>query len=197
LGPDAKSAMPDLVQLLNQEGENRKGLVEYTLPVLGLDGIPPLTNRLAMLRANGQDPASVIEALGSYANSMSHFAQAKPRTPREIESAAEMIVPILVPCLNDPHPQVPGVTARILGEFRCEPDLVVPAIVELLQKNKKRPLPFGDTYLSTLRVFGPRAKAAVPVLLQLARDPDRNLAGRAAEALKFIDPQAADKAGID
>jgi len=45
-------------------------------------------------------------------------------------------------------------------------------------------------------MFGPDARIAVPALVELLNDPDLEVRGRATNALKAIDPEAAAKAGV-
>jgi HEAT repeat protein len=44
--------------------------------------------------------------------------------------------------------------------------------------------------------FGPKAKLAVPALVELLNDPNAGVRGSATDSLKAIDPEAAAKAGV-
>jgi hypothetical protein len=112
-----------------------------------------------------------------------------------------------VPCLltfvtnavvtrTDAEMQLDAITA--LGQIHADPDRVVPALIDALHS----PNHYARVHaMQALPCFGPDAKRAVPALFELYNTPDNvgpqiDLRMEAARALKLIDPEAADKAGV-
>lgn len=193
LGPEAKAAIPALTKMLNNGDEDQMGRAAYTLPAIGLEGIAPLTNRLADLKAKWRWTPVLV--LGTYADRDTWNAIGRFRAPQEIEAAGKIIVPILIPCLNDRDPLVQLCAVQVLGKFGREPEIVVPAIIEILKSKRNSNLIFEGASISALAAFGPKAKAAVPDLVESLKSPNPDISGEAASALKAIDPVAANKAG--
>jgi HEAT repeat protein len=190
LGADAKGAIPDLTRLLDDGDEDQIGRAATTLSYVGLEGIQPLTNLLANHQARGRGTAVI--ALGRYAErETDETIQRKPRAPEEIDSNSRIIVPVLIPYLKDSDPRVRLSVVEALGEFAREPDIVVPAISEILEKNKGGNRAFEDISMSALAAFGPEAKSALPLLGELLKDPDPIISHRAADSIKVIGSEAA------
>ena len=70
--------------------------------------------------------------------------------------------------------------------------IAVPALIANLSARD------GSTRLTVLALgkFGAEAKVAVPALLPLLNDPDRDVRSATSDALKQIDSEAATKAGV-
>ncbi len=100
----------------------------------------------------------------------------KPRTPEEIEAAAKIIVPVLITYLKDNDPQVRLAAVESLGAFAREPDVVIPDLIKILEKEKNSNTGIRYDAISALAAYGPKAKPAVPVLLSLlkVKDPGGN-----------------------
>ncbi len=80
-----------------------------------------------------------------------------------------------------------------LGKIHAEPELVVPALTNLLT-NPDRDV--RASTISSLELFGSGAKSAVPVLIQSLNDPNPPVRKLARSALQKIDPEAAAKIGL-
>lgn len=124
------------------------------------------------------------------------------RNPRVREFAAstirfrgqnEVIVPALLPKLQDPDEVVRAVSLLALASLRPEPETIVPAFITALSDPSA--LVRADA-CNALRGFAPFAKAAVPALVKALQDPDSNVRKLAADALQLIDNEAAQKAGV-
>ena len=82
-----------------------------------------------------------------------------------------------------------------LGEIHQEPERVIPILVKLLDEPQS-PQGFRYDALWALRQFGAQAKPAVPVLLRCLNDAEESIRHEATNALIYIDPEAAAKAGV-
>jgi len=109
---------------------------------------------------------------------------------------AAVIMPALLPKLNDPDDAVRAVSMLTLVWLRPDPDTaekIVPLITNAL--NDSSPLVRQDA-CNALRSLVPYSKPAVPALVKLLNDPDANVRKLAADALLLIDNEAAREAGI-
>jgi HEAT repeat protein len=77
---------------------------------------------------------------------------------------------------------------------RVEGPDTVPAVVAVLREGKSPAAREGA--IAALRIMGPKAKEAVPALLEVCNDKDGVFRSEAASALKEIDPEAAARAGV-
>jgi len=87
---------------------------------------------------------------------------------------------------------VRGNAAWALGEIHGQPESAVPALVGTLRDK--------DSLVRTMaagavKKFGADARPAARALAELFDDPDEQVKDSAAQALRAIDPEAADKAG--
>jgi HEAT repeat protein len=81
----------------------------------------------------------------------------------------------------------------ILSHSDVEPREVVPALTACLSDTN---VVIRRAAAEGLGRFGTNALWAVPVLVPLLREPDRNVRRAARNAFKVIDPEAAAKAGV-
>jgi HEAT repeat protein len=105
----------------------------------------------------------------------------------ELGPDAKDAVPSLLKCLKKDF-SLNGVSvaaARALGKIGADPDRVVPALIEVLKKEELRTLG-----AQALAGFGPRAKAAAPVLRGLLADKDLDVCLAAYLALDSIGEKA-------
>ena len=96
----------------------------------------------------------------------------------------DVVISNLVGALKDQAGGVRMVTAVALGEMQRRPDLVVPALSDLLERDQG-----SSTRASVARAlskFGLHAKPAVPSLERLCNETNRVVASAAAEALALI-----------
>jgi HEAT repeat protein len=193
LGAEAKPAIPALTALLTNGDEEQVSLVANTLAHLGLEGVEPLTNALMNPKANWRLTSAL--ALGLYARQNGRWPQLKPKTPEEVESAARIIVPILISCLNDADTDVQAASIHSLGWFAREPETIIPILIDRAQ-NATNVIWVRRAALEALGNYGTRAKSAAPVLLQCFQNQGSEIRSFTARALRLIDPEAAAKAGV-
>ncbi len=171
LGPLAKAAIPELIELLKDKDASPFAL--DALIAIGPETLPLLTEALANNNEGIRCYAAM--ALGL------------------LGSKAPDAIPALIKSLKDKDLLVRCYAAKSLGQLGKEADLVVPVLIE----NLSDPNPNIRRYnAQALGAFGVRAKAAVPSLLKTLDDQTKIVRLNAAIALKQIDPEAAAKAGV-
>jgi HEAT repeat protein len=92
---------------------------------------------------------------------------------------------------NDRSGQVGVCAAEALWKVSGDAGRAVPALAARLGDPSSR-----DAAVQALYRIGAKAKAAVPALLAAVKDKNRLFRGSVAMALRKIDPQTADKAGV-
>jgi hypothetical protein len=90
--------------------------------------------------------------------------------------------------LTDPNPSIRGAAVRWFTVAKSHPDSVVPILVKGLEDNSMR-----SAYADALKVYGSKARLAVPSLLSLSATNDTATASTAAWVLACIDPEGAGK----
>ena len=87
-----------------------------------------------------------------------------------------------------------GAAATALVKIQADPDQVIPRLIPCLIDRQGRGRP---DVVEALGEFGPKARAAVPVLIKLLADrSSKDIVAAVPIALKQIDPDAAAKAGV-
>jgi HEAT repeat protein len=109
-------------------------------------------------------------------------------------AAARGLAPQLRRLLKDPAANVRVSAAGALWRVTDDPKEALPVLLALLKEGD--PLYVRAHAASKLGMMGPRARAAVPALLEAYRSGDANLRGAAGFALKIIDRDAAARAGV-
>ena len=161
LGPSAKPAIPDMVELLNREDTCKQAA-------------------RALLWVDPYDVSPLIKAL---TNKSARIRIEVAATLGDIKYQSDIIVPALVKCLADKDIDVQEIAIFSLG--RKEPALVTsPVIASLYDLDRES----REAAVWLLGTFGKGAKAAVPVLLKLAQENDPGLHDAAVIALRRIDP---------
>jgi hypothetical protein len=81
------------------------------------------------------------------------------------------------------------VAGRALGHLQEDADLMVPKLIDLLNRKVEGNARVGNCVngAQVLGLLGPRAKAAVPRLRELAQDDDNEIAAAAEWALSKIE----------
>jgi hypothetical protein len=172
LGPLAAPALPDLIAAATEP--NLRDPAVRTLGVLGPPGFQVLTNLLTDRNFLGR--AMAIRALA------------------DMGPAAKPAVPALLACLNANHGGgFPTAAAEALLKIGEDPALVIDGLIyDLHFKQSPR---IQEAAAAVLGRLGPKARSAVPSLLRVIAE--KSPASRAAaEALKLVDPEAADQAGL-
>jgi HEAT repeat protein len=103
-------------------------------------------------------------------------------------AAVDDAVKELLASLDDADPKVRRTVPMSLG-FLDKDGKCVPKVLDRLKSGDRK---LRYTYIDCLRQIGPKAKEAVPLLVQLTRDPDADVRRYAREALERIDPKQAE-----
>jgi HEAT repeat protein len=189
LGPLAKSAVPKLSELLTQD---ESGSAAFALAGIGFDGAMPLVQALTNKNENVRNRA--VMALGAM-GSTRFIANMPPEKVAILPEVGKIAVRPLLECLKDRDEYIRAGAVRALGAFGCEPEIVVPALINQLTATNADP-EVVHSAVRALENFGPRAKASVPALLQTLNHPDSSIRFGATEALKAIDPNATAQTGV-
>jgi hypothetical protein len=175
LGPDAKSEIPILIELLGDKDVGVASTAAEDLYEMRADAIAPLTSALTNRNAEVRRIAASLLELGS--------------------PAATSAVPALTLCLNDPDFKVRYTAASALRRLGTNaPANVVPAVLESLSKETN--LINILSLVDVLERFGTNVQAAVPVLRRFIESQPTNMLSNPPQtlamfALKRIDPEAA------
>jgi RNA polymerase sigma factor (sigma-70 family) len=167
LGPEAKPAIPDLIELLN--GGYTRGYIGAALGQIGPDAIGPLIQ--ALTNDDAQVRTEVVSSLGNFTG----------KDSIQMSNA----IPVLIKSLKDKSPFVRSLAATSLGQIANEETTVVPALIESLND------PDFQTRWSVclaLSKFGTRATSAIPTLSAALHDSNADVRGTAAIALVQIEP---------
>ena len=162
LGPRAKPAIPELLNLLVREDTSN-------CAARALLGIEP-TLVTALIKALGSERTRVRLAIAY--------------TLGQKEYQSDVIVSALLRCITDKDPDVSAMAWA--GLSQKAPDLVIPKIIELLNDSNTED---RTTAVWTLGTFGRDARAAVATLLKLRNDGDPEISEAARIALRRIEPR--------
>jgi HEAT repeat protein len=110
-----------------------------------------------------------------------------------IGPAADEAVPWLLQKLPATDAQVRAGLISALGEIHAQSDRVVPVLINYLSDSNSKVRVDAALALSSYKAD---AKPAVPALIDLLNDKGKGVKNSAAFALKYIDPEAAAKAGL-
>jgi len=107
---------------------------------------------------------------------------------------AREALPALIECLGDASERVRWNALASLGDIHEDPDRVVPILIRYLDSPDDAARLFA---LFSLGRYGAAAKPAVPrILSSMTNNANSGFRSLAARTLKEIDPEAADKAGV-
>ena len=177
LGPVAQPAIPQLTKLLYDWETGVQ--VARALRKIGPSGVAVLTNAISSTDATVR--GNIVWAI---------------RDEQE-KLYPELVTGVLIPSLKDPEWSIRGNAAGALAGQ--DPAVAIPLLVELMDDPMYYPRSEAVTALGS---FGPAAKVASAKMLQMYttvvggpdKDLARNLGVGLKEALKKIDPEAAEKA---
>jgi len=103
------------------------------------------------------------------------------------ETTGKEVIPFLISRIRNPNsPWNQSMTLSTVGQMTNQPDLLVPVMLEALNKNPDNYIRSSTIY--DLGNFGPAAKAAVPILIPFSTSQDTNLCRLATNSLDKIDP---------
>ena len=171
LGPQAKSAFPDLTNLfLNDRDPYRNS---DCLVAIGSEGIEFILQMLT-----NQDWSIRCDAATALANSRTDLDKVIPALVRVAEQKSSNQVDVFVQ----------KAAASSLTEYRYRPQLVLPVLLEYLESPDVRKRRSGALCLGE---FDGKAKAAIPFLLKARSNVDPEVRRYAEIALMAIDLQVA------
>jgi HEAT repeat protein len=105
----------------------------------------------------------------------------------------EVVVPALIASLQDNNRQVKLVATDSLGQLHVKPELAVPALINAFTNSDAL---LRSSVLISLGQFEARAKDSIPMVMTALKDSDKSVRTSAGFAIKQIDPEAAEKAGV-
>jgi RNA polymerase sigma factor (sigma-70 family) len=177
-----------------------------TLIAIGPPAIPALKQALEDIRTVNS-AAFILALIGkeSLPVLLEYLTNGPLLTRREIAGAGVMqvasllpyedeIIPALIVCMRHEDATVRGGAINAFQSYSKRPDLVLPPLIECLTDSNAN---VRGSAVTVIRKFGSDAKPAVTDLVWLAKqDPDSFVRTRAAESLRFISPERADKEGL-
>ncbi|MDB6067665.1 MAG: repeat protein [Pedosphaera sp.] len=171
MGTNARPALPVLTNLFLHS--NEMITTSTVLAGIGSEGISPLLT--ALTNQNYRVRFSAVSGLG--------WAR----------SDLDTVVPALIARLADNTGIVQYAAAHSLGQLHAKPELAVPALMNSFSSNDAL---LRSSIMVALTQFGVAAKDAVPMIVAALNDKDELVRMNAGFALKEIDPEAAEKAGV-
>jgi HEAT repeat protein len=150
LGPEAKSAVPALIQMLGTKGPTTNdfspiaGTAYLLLPKMAPASIPPLIDALSS--SDLQVYALAAGVLG------------------EIGPQASVAIPVIHKRLADTNVMIRVGAAEILGKLGADPTVFMPTVVESLLDPDYT---FLDYKLEVLLKYKDHARAALPILMNI------------------------------
>lgn len=171
LGTNGVAGLPELTRMLNDPRYCvRAGRV---LPYLGAAAIPALTN--------------------SFVNPDPHVRAAAVLWLGVNQSCFSNLWSNVLPLLKDGSVEVRCSAVQGIGGLEVHPEIVVPAMTNLLGETNANVLSATCWGITSFRT---NAVMAVPLLVPLCQHSNSSVRYYARQALRVISPEAADKAGI-
>lgn len=161
MGPDAKSAIPELVNQMAHPSQKVKNASAEALGRIGGDGV---TNLIAALQSDNKNH----QALGALA-----FKQMRNGTPETVRA--------IIPLLKSQDSMVRSCACRALGNFGSVSKDAVFALREALKDEESK---VRCEVLYAIREIGPDAKDAIPDLIAKLSDADMGVREQAAIGLQ-------------
>lgn len=172
LGPEAKSAIPELTRIMNDPSNSTLAQrAIMILPHLGPEAVPPLAATLTNQYPYRLLVVNCIPPLGT---------NARP------------LIPELIQLLGDKDELLASMAATALGQLKLEPALVLPSLTNRLEDPRSW-LRLAAARTILLNFTNPPDTART-ALLTLLSDPDEHVRGAATNALRkagisFANPQ--------
>jgi len=169
LGASARSAMPELISIMNrQQGTRSSEFAMRCMVQIGPEALWPLVGALTNNQSSSRHRQSASFAIGT------------------MESNAAPAIPLLIRCLHDENSGTAICAVAALGRMKIEPAIVVPALTEALESSNRGMRRIVVDYLPN---FGNEARPAVPKLVSLLVDPDFTVREGVTNALHRIAPE--------
>jgi hypothetical protein len=212
LGVDAKPAVPALIVLLTDRNSDvRLCSIAALLHLSSIarDAVPALISCLNNPDKNMWSYA--LDALGDIRADPDHSIPAVldffdknpgnfPMRYKAVHCLCQFqaqAIPVLLKLLDDPNADIRKSVISELGKIRAQPDLVIPALVASLNREREKHAYYNVLAVcDALRQYGPEASSAVPTLLKFAGDNGGDFQVHAIWALRAIDKDAAIRAGL-
>jgi HEAT repeat protein len=224
IGPDAKPAVPSLIGLLNDKESNVRAYAAIALGDIGRKpavAVPALATALK----NEEVPCRYSGSMASYGN-----LDVKRKIAESLSCFGKAAVPTLTDLLEHPSKEVRWCALYSLGQIGANANAAADAVAKQLQNKEEavatlavRTFPLVEpaservipllveslksesgsvryAAAESLGEFGPKARAAVPLLVKVYNANDIEIGGSqwvVGEALKRIDPEAARRVGIE
>jgi hypothetical protein len=174
LGDEARTAIPQLTQLMNN-AQARDGSVRavFALAAIGTNALPVLVAQLA--NTNAINRTAVASALGGAAH---------------LRADTNAVMPLLIHTLQDKDPNVAFFAAVSLSRIARTPDFA-PCLFLPAEPNCFRaevPMPLRARYIFLLGCCGAAARPYLPDLLAATSDPSVTIRECATNALRRIAP---------
>jgi HEAT repeat protein len=223
LGPDGKAAIPDVAKLLDDHLVSQ--MAAHALYRIGSNSVPTLkdalTNRNQWARSHAagvlgvlHDPSSVSNLLVALKDSDVHTRIMAAQALRRFPEQADVIVPALIICLDDPDDVFRGNVARVLTRFGAGAKPAIPKLQKMVESadynlstttaKALMQIDFEGTLAAftnnltsadvnvrrtsawALILFKSEGRPAVPSLVKCLKDQDTKVRENAAVALREI-----------
>ncbi|HVV99655.1 MAG TPA: HEAT repeat domain-containing protein [Planctomycetaceae bacterium] len=159
LGPEAKSAVPRLIELLNDETR-----YTFAFPMGDLRVASAASDALANIGAES------VEHLGNALEKSSAVVRKYAvRSLQKIGTDASTALPQLMRTANDPDPAVRSAVVAALGAIDRQGDVCVPLLCELIRDTDTG---VRRQALQSLGCFPATARTTVPEILSVLKDAD-------------------------
>src|SRR6185436_4032113 len=196
MGPAAAPALPTLEPLLNDPDAGLRVLGSMTIASLRgtpEKAVPTLMRELANTNFVGQEPAWLLRYSPSRSIGFVGFNHRETAAwlLGKIGPPAKDAVPALTEVARRSPGRLPVLAARALWRIDANPDTCLPALNSVLAGNDEDTQVFAAQVLAEM---GPKAKPAVPALVQSMRKVSWKYYYEIFDALRTIDPDAAEKA---
>jgi hypothetical protein len=174
LGPRARPAIPVLLAMMkDQKSPDTAQCAQYAFACIGPDALPYLIAVLQDTNAanapSRYDAAACIGILPC------------------LRTNAAPAVPALIACLKEQDPLLPGLAVDSLRQVSLQHELVVPAIIQVVQTTTNVSLRGHSVWV--LGEFGSKARAATNCVFAALSDPDGGVRRAATNALLRIAPE--------
>ncbi len=193
LGVKAKSAIPELMAVYRDQDHHVKGAAAYALGQMGSEALPAI--RQALTDKDYQLRIHAIWALANFnpaPKEVDPLLAAQLNDPEVGHSAARALatvgepgIRLLLEAATHKNPEMRDRVAYGLSRAKGKPKEATAALIELL-KDKEPAV--RNSAAGSLIWYGPRAEAAVPLLVQALREKDMH--DVAPDALARIGPAA-------
>lgn len=215
---DGKTIVPPLVEALKDSESSVRASVAFSLGLMGAEAKPavPLLIESLKGKAKGKDlfddlvRRNAARALGRITKgsdvAVAALVAALKDPGLEVPEFATLALGDIGPAAKD---AIAPLTERLKDDkksrlrilaaaslARIDPKLIKTALPILLEGLHSPESAVRSSAVDALGDLGPLSKAAVPDLLNLLKDKDASLRDRAGRALRRIDKEAAEKAGV-